>query len=179
MIGSSTTARALAAAGIALAVTATWAARWAPARAERPQQERDALAAVIDADPLELARVVDRIGDAAVIERLDPGQPVEVRLAAIRAAPWMREPELGLDALARELSGRDSELAPSAALSAERVASAIGAAGLVEREVDPAGLAAVRARLAAAGKNGLLRPDIRLYAAQAADKLAAASVPLP
>ena len=158
-----------------MAFLAAWATVRAPVRAKRPPAP-DPLAAVEDADPLELARVVQALGDEAVTRRLEPGQPVEVRLAAIRSTPWMREPELALPSLVRELSGRDPDLAPTAARAAFRIAGSLDVATLLRREVDREELYPVRARLQAAGENELLRLDIRSYAWQAAEMLAAAGV---
>ena len=161
-------------AGLALLVA--WATARGLVRAKEPLPAPDQLAAIADADPLELARAVRGLGDEAVLQRLDPGQPVEIRLAAIRSTPWMLEPELALQALARELSGRDPDLAPAAARAAVRIAWSLDPATLLRREADMEGLSFVRRRLVEAGKNELLRPDIRLYTFQAAEMLAAAGV---
>jgi hypothetical protein len=169
----------LALSAAAVATLAAWGGvRSRPVQAKKTLPAADRLVAVADADPLELARVVRDLGDDAVLQRLAPGQPVETRLAAIRAAPWMREPELALDVLARELSGRDPDLAPAAARSAARIAGSLDAAALLRRERDAGELKGVRELLAAVGKNQRLRQDIRQYALQAAQMLAAAGVPL-
>ncbi len=159
-----------------LVLLAAWAAVRGPVRAEEQLPAPDSLVAVVDADPLELARVVRKLGDEAVSQRLDPGQSVEIRLAAIRSTPWMREPELALNALVRELSGRDPDLAPAAARAAARIAGSLDAESLLRREVDAQGLCPVRTGLVAAGENELLRPDIRLHASRAAEMLAGAGV---
>ncbi|MBN1655926.1 MAG: hypothetical protein JXA30_19320 [Deltaproteobacteria bacterium] len=137
----------------------------------------DPLAAIVDADPMELARVVRRIGDNAVIERLEEDKPIEVRIAAIRATRWMRAPERALAALAEEVGSRDCDLAPAAARAALRIASELTADELATREVMPEQLRQARALFAQAAKNALLRPDIRLYAAQTQEALRAAGVP--
>jgi hypothetical protein len=178
MVGNVRIAAALVLAAAVVTSLAAWSAARAPVLAKKVQRGPDRLAAVADADPLELARAVRDLGDDAVLQRLAPGRPVETRLAAIRSTPWMREPVLALDALARELSGRDPDLAPAAARAAARIAGGVDAPSLLRREIDPGELSAVRARLAAAGKNPLLRPDIRQQALQAAQMLAAAGLPL-
>lgn len=135
-------------------------------------QERDALTAVSDADPVELARLVQRIGDRAVIEGLAAERPVVERLAATRAAPSMRAPERALPNLVEIARGRDSVLAPAAALAVLRIATALDADALAAREVLPGDLEAARAALEALAADDLARPDIRRAAALAADALA-------
>lgn len=135
------------------------------------------LAAVGDADPLELARVVSRLGDAAVLRSLGSGRPVAERLAAVRAAPWLGAPERALPPLIELLAGRDSELAPAAGLSVARVASVLDADALARREVRVAELAPVRARLVEVAQNDALRADLRAFADAAAAALRAIGVP--
>lgn len=145
-----------------------------PAHAEAPVV---GLATVADADPLELARVASRLGDEAVLGSLDARRPVAERLAAVRAAAWLRAPERALPALVDLLAGRDSELAPAAALSVVRVANALDADALARREVLVAELAPVRARLAAMANAATLRADLRALAGEAGAALGAAGVP--
>lgn len=123
------------------------------------------------AAPLELANLVDRLGDNAVIERLQPTTSVEIQLVALRAAPWMKSPESVLSRLADLVEGRDSELAPEAARAAAQIAKLLDSYEIQTREIAAHELAGVRERLALAGNNELLRADIRLYAAQAAASL--------
>ena len=136
-----------------------------------------ALIAVQDADPIELARVVQRYGDLAVRALL--GRPVDVApcLAAVRAAPFLQSPELALAALAELAAGRDSLLAPSAARAIFAIAAALDAAALARREHAPGELRAVRARLSAIAARDRVGADVRLLLAAAAEQLAAASVP--
>lgn len=129
-----------------------------------------------NAEPLELARLVERQGDGAVLAALDPRQPVELRLIAIRAAAWMKSPTSALTALADILASRDSELAPAAARAAARIVRSIDADYLQTMEILPSELTAARGKLMLASRNVLLRNDIQLLAAQAAERLRAAGV---
>ncbi len=140
-------------------------------------QQASPLVAVVDADPLELARVVARVGDPPVRASLAAGRPSAERLAAVRGASWLRAPELALPELVAMLEGRDSELAPAAARAVVQIAMRLDVDELARREVLPETLAAVRARLLAAAERGALRADIRAMAAEAAARLAAAGVP--
>jgi hypothetical protein len=131
----------------------------------------DAFAVITDANPMKLARVVDRLGDNAVLARLGKDNPVEIRLAAVRASRWMRAPERALATLARLVSSRDSELAPAAARAAWYIASELNDDVLAEREVVPGVLSAVRNAFDRAADNAVLRADIKLLAAQTAEAL--------
>jgi hypothetical protein len=131
----------------------------------------DPFTAVERAAPLDLANLVDRLGDNAVIERLEPAVPVEIQLVAVRAAPWMKAPESVLPRLVTLVEGRDSELAPEAARAAAQIANVLDSYEIQTREIAVDELATVRERLALAGTNELLRADIRLYAVQAAASL--------
>lgn len=138
-----------------------------------------ALVGVRNADPLELARVVARFGDDAVLALLAPEQPVSVRLAAVRAAPWLLEPERALTRIAGWIGGRDSELAPAAARAALRIARTLDADTLARREVAPAALADALAALLRAAELPHVRQDLQRMAAAAAAQLRAAGVPAP
>lgn len=135
-------------------------------------QPQSPLSSVADADPVELARVVQRIGDSAVIAALAPDRPVVERLAAVRAAPAMRSPERALTALVEIARGRDSLLAPAAALAALRIATSLDADDLAAREALPGDIEAARSALEALAADESARPDIRRAAALAADALA-------
>ncbi len=140
-------------------------------------QSPDPFLAVRNADPVELARVVDRLGDGAVLERLDAGRSRAVRLAAVRASDQMHEPELALDALSTMASGRDPLLAPAAAQAALQVARMLTPDGLARREAEPAALAPARQRLAALADDESARPDQRVIAAMARARLDTLGVP--
>jgi hypothetical protein len=128
-------------------------------------------------DPLEQARVTAGFGDDAVLSLLAPEQPVAVRLAAVRATPWLREPERALARLCELLAGRDSELAPAAARAALQIARSLDADTLARREVAPATLTDALAALQRAADLPQIRQDIQRMAAAAAAQLLAASVP--
>lgn len=117
---------------------------------------------------MELARAVDRIGDDALLSRLASTSPRPVRLAALHAAPFLREPELALVPLAELAGGRDPYLAPAAAASLLAIARALDPDALQRREADFSVLASARARLAALRADSTARPDLRA-AAELAD----------
>ncbi len=137
----------------------------------------DPLVQVAHADPLELGRVAARLGDGAVLARLSADRPVAVCLAAIRATPLLRAPEAALGALAELAAGRDSYLAPAAALAVLRIARALTPDALAAREVLPSDLAPARAALESLASDERARPDIRRAAGLAAAALAALSQP--
>jgi hypothetical protein len=136
-----------------------------------------ALLAVADADPLELGRVVERFGDARVRALLSKPADVAPCLAAVRAAPMLRRPELALEPLLRLSEGRDSLLAPAAARAALAIAAGLDADALAAREVAVSELAPTRAALLALAARATVGADIRLAAATAAEALAAAGIP--
>lgn len=160
--------------GVVLVVAAVSFCGRDSARADAPVVS---LTMVADADPLELARVASRLDDQTVLRSLDPQAPVAERLAAVRAAVWLRAPECALGPLVELLAGRDSELAPAAAASLVRVANTLDAGALARREVLVGDLAPVRARLAAIAQDGTRRADLRALAGEAAAALGAAGVP--
>lgn len=159
----------------------TWIAFWALALVARPfaagAQEPDPFVAVADADPLELARVARRFGDRAVLERLAVGRPVVVQLAAARAAPSLRVPEASLPRLVELAGGRDSLLAPAAALSILRIVTDLTPDAVAAHEISLSELAAVRAGLAELAADESARADIRRASAIAAELLGALSGP--
>lgn len=149
----------------------------APAFAAEPDAAA-ALLAVRDADPLELGRVAERFGDARLLALL--GDPrVAVRLVALYAAPWLREPERALPAIAPLIASRDSELAPAAARAAFEITAALSADALAAREVLPGELTAVRAELQRTAALAWVRHDLRALAAAADAQLAGAGVAAP
>jgi hypothetical protein len=130
--------------------------------------QSDPLAAIADADPMELARVVDRLGDDAVLSRLDDARPREVRLAAMRASPFLAWPELALEPLARIAASRDPLLAPAAASAALTIARSLDPDALGRREVDPASLSAARGLFTALSIEQSARADLRAAASMVA-----------
>ena len=131
----------------------------------------DALVAVASADPLDLDRVVARVGDPAVLALLERSRPRDVRLAAIRACPHLGAPERALDGLTDIAKGRDPLLAPAAALSLARIATALSLDALGRREASPAELAPVATKLDALIADGTARSDILRAAALAREAL--------
>lgn len=112
-------------------------------------------------DPLELARLVDRIGDEAVIARLSEETPTDIRLLAVRAAPQLEGPERALEALAAIAQGRDPDLAPAAANSLLVIAHALDPQSLDRREVLREELAPARAALSLLEADETARGDLR------------------
>ena len=139
--------------------------------------QTDPLLAVRSADPLELARAADRLGDAAVLARLVEGRPTPIRLAAIRATPWLDAPEQALAPLAAIAIGRDPDLAPAAAVSILRIARALDAQALDGRETHPSELHDARVAIQALADDATARADLRRMAELAVDALAAIGVP--
>jgi hypothetical protein len=138
----------------------------------------DALLRVPSTDPLELARLVDRLGDQAVVTRLAEGTPIATRAMAVLAAPEMDAPEMALSALAELARGRDPDLAPRAALAALTIARALDPQAMDARECDRASLAPARAGLEALAHDESARADMRRAAELAAAALADLGVPL-
>lgn len=141
------------------------------------QPGQDPLLRVPSTDPLELARVVDRVGDAGVVSRLADGTPIAVRAVAVLAAPQMRAPEDSLVALVGLARGRDPDLAPRAALSALTIARRLDPQELDARECDRTSLAPARAGLEALARDETARADLRRAAELAAAALAELGVP--
>lgn len=137
----------------------------------------DPLAAALDADPLDVARLVRRVGDALVLTRLAPSAAVTIpqRLAAMRAAPFLAAPEAALVALAALAAGRDPDLAPEAARSALTIARALSLEDLARREAELTGVVAARDALRRLAADTSARGDVRRAAAVAAGALAALS----
>lgn len=137
----------------------------------------DDILRVPSTDPLELARVVDRIGDPAIVARLAEDRPIAVRAVAVLAAPEMHAPEDALVPLVEIARGRDPDLAPSAALSVLTIARALDASALDARESDRAALGPARAGLDALAHDETARADIRRAAELAGAALADLGVP--
>jgi hypothetical protein len=149
------------------------------AHAQAPVTASSALLAVGDADPLELARVVQRYGDLAILGMLDTSQPVATRVAAMRATPWLAQPEAALGPLVRDVASRDAELAEAAARALFAIAQRLDAATLERREHDTSALEPVIASLDALANQTWIRADLRALAASAAAQLRAAGAPAP
>jgi hypothetical protein len=129
------------------------------------------LRAIADADPMRLARLCDRVGDSALLAALSPATPADVRLQAVRATPWLREPHAALPPLLVLVGGRDPALAPAAARAVLRIARRLDTRSLRAMEVDPDVLSPVAADLRALSTRAHLRPDLRLMAVEAEAEL--------
>lgn len=139
----------------------------------------DPLLAAHETDRLELARVVDRIGDDAVLSRLAPETPIAVRALAVAATPALHAPERALAPLSELAAGRDPDLAPRAAQALSEIARALDARGLDARECDRAELAPARAGLARVAADETARGDVRRAAIAADAALADLAIPGP
>ena len=141
------------------------------ARAQ-PRGTADLLADALDAEPLDLARMVHRSGDALVLTRLASGDTVHV-LGALRAAPFLTAPEAALGKLAALAASRDPDLAPEAARAVLGIARALTLEALAQREGELRELAPVRDALRRIAADTSARADIRQAAALAAGALSA------
>lgn len=132
----------------------------------------DPLALVVSSDPLELARMVDRLGDDAVLARLgamgvatgtlDPA----IVIAALRACPWLHAPEEALPRLAEIAAGHDPDLAPAAMVAIVRIADGLTRDGLDAREASDDPIRAALAPLEAIASDESARHDLRVASAR-------------
>jgi hypothetical protein len=148
------------------------------ARADgEPPKEADRRSALLVAiDPLERARVVAAIGDAAVLEWLagEGGAGVAQRLAAVRASPWLADPSAALGPLVGLLGGRDPDLAPSAALALERLGQRLALEEPACAACSRQAVATAVDALAKLAESPRVRSDLRLRALTASAQLAIA-----
>lgn len=151
-------------------LVAAWAVRAAPPSGH-------ALRSAADSDELQLARVAARVGDDVVLAALVTPNDSLAQLAAIRAAPYVSEADQTLLPLAAIAASRDPELAPLAATKLLRVAQDLVREGPAHHELQPRSLAEARAALERIVADETARPDIRLYAGQAAHLLGTIGVP--
>ncbi|MCA9532782.1 MAG: hypothetical protein KC593_03850 [Myxococcales bacterium] len=132
----------------------------------------EALLAVVSADPMDYAAVARRIGDPALAGVLrDEDAAPELQLAALRAAPYARAPELLLEAVVAIAMGTDPALAPGALRSASQIAERIDFDALEQRETDPDVLTAPAESLAELGDDSEARADLRQLAVDVAARL--------
>jgi hypothetical protein len=146
---------------------------WGPPAIAEPAAAPAAalLRRAVDADDLELAALSARLGDDAVLAALAPGSDVPLQLAAVRAAPFMRDKPLALEPLALIAQTRDPDLAPAAARRVLAIAQALELEDIASRELSPAAFEAAELRLDQLASSRIARVDIRLYAAEAAHLL--------
>lgn len=142
-------------------------------------QEPDPLVALGSSDPIALARAVDRIGDEGVIARLTEETAADVRLAAIRACPGLREPERALEPLAAIAIGRDPDLAPAAARAILEVARELDPQELDAREVMREELVPAREAIQRIVDDETARADLRRAAGIAIEQLAHLGIGAP
>jgi hypothetical protein len=140
-------------------------------------QPADPLASIADADPMTIARTVDRIGDAEVLARLAQSQPRAVQVAAMRAVPFMDGPEAALPSLTEVAAGRDPHLAPEAARALLDATEGLTAEGLARREADLGELTETASRLERIADDETARADLRAACALAAGRLRALGPP--
>lgn len=140
-------------------------------------QPVDPLLAVHDTDPLELARVVDRIGDAAILARLAPETPIAVRALAVAATSRMHAPEDALVPLAQIATGRDPDLAPRAAFALLTISRSLDARSLDARERTRSDFTPARTTLTALAADETARTDLRRAAQLVAAALADLDIP--
>lgn len=126
------------------------------------------LASVADLDPMELARVGRRVGDAGILEALEAAAPDP---SAILATPWMRAPEAALPRLVALAGGRDPWRAPLAMQAILRIADSDVRDGMATREAAP--LDEALAGLSRLADDEAARPDLRAAAALARAQLVA------
>ena len=121
----------------------------------------EALVAAYHADPLRLARVVDRVGDASVLALMRAPTPRAVRQAAIVASPFLQGPEHALGPLSRLVTRRDRRMAALAAWSLVRILSELTSEGLMRREATLGSLRGTRQDLEAMLESERGGADIR------------------
>jgi hypothetical protein len=121
----------------------------------------DPLLRVHDGDPLLLASVVERLGDAAILDRLTDAHPLAVRTLAARATPFLHAPEQALGPLAELSASRDPDLAPTAMRALLTIARSMTRASLDAHEDDGASIEAARTALTPLVADEHARPDLR------------------
>lgn len=138
----------------------------------QPRAAADPLGDALDADPLDVARMVRGTGDALVLARLASSDTALV-LAALRAAPFLAAPEAALGKLATLAASRDPDLAPEAAHAMLVIARGLTPEELAQREAELSELAPARDALRRLAADASARADIRQAAALAAGSLSA------
>jgi len=136
-------------------------------------QSVDPLLQVHDGDPLLLASVVERLGDAAILDRLSDTHPLAVRSLAVRATPFLHTPEQALAPLAALSASRDPDLAPTAMRALLTITRSITRASLDAHEDDGTSIEAARTALTQLATDEHARVDLRRAADAALAMLAA------
>jgi hypothetical protein len=127
-----------------------------------------ALVRALDADELELSALVARLGDDAILDALAQERDSALRLAAVRACPYLDSPELALEPLVNLAAGRDPDLAPAAARRVRAIAQALALEDGAARELSARAFHGVEQQLTQLAAAAALRPDIRLCVGEAA-----------
>ncbi len=133
-------------------------------------------AALSQESPLDSAQLAQGQAVDARDAALSRGTVAE-RLRAIRAAPFLPEPELGLSVLVPLAAGRDATLAPAAAVAIRRITERLDRGSLDAHEVDAAELGRTQRALGAIARDSTARADIRRLAGLAAAELGAVLAP--
>ena len=124
-------------------------------------------------DALEMARRVDRVGDAVLLAALRPSATRREQYQAVRGAPFLRAPEAALTRLVELAAGRDPRLAPAAMRSVLQIARKLSARALAEREAQAGPLRAVLSDLGGLAADESARHDLRTMANLARLEIAA------
>ncbi|MCS6858292.1 MAG: hypothetical protein NZM37_11320 [Sandaracinaceae bacterium] len=117
-------------------------------------------------DPLDLARVADRIGDGLIAEVLGkPGEPISLNeihhlFLALRLVPWMDAPEVVIPRLTELACSKDPDLAFAATKALITVARSVDARVLDDREIDLKVFEEGVERIQKGCRQGEARPDI-------------------
>ena len=115
------------------------------------------------ADPMELARRAQTLGDENVLRQLEE-RSVSRRLEAIRMTPWLDRPERALLFLAPIAVGKDPLLAPAAVLNAYRIARRIDPQELSAWEIAGHEFIDVKQLFQRLADDPSARPDLRYLA---------------
>jgi hypothetical protein len=137
------------------------------AAATAKQDAATELIAALDTDELARATIARQIGDAVVLDALRHSDDPATRLAAVRLAPYLRDPDRALSMLAEIASGRDPELAPAAGLRLLQIAQELLLAGAL-LEGSPEGLRAALRAMVELSADPAAPDRLRLVAGQAA-----------
>lgn len=124
-------------------------------------QPIDPFLEVHDGDPLSLAALVERLGDAAVVARFASDRPLAVRVLALRAARFLHAPELAFPELAALAASRDPDLAPLAMQALLHLTRTLSRADLDAREHDGDELSVARSTLSTLAADEAARADLR------------------
>lgn len=123
------------------------------------------LASAVDADELTRAAIARQVGDDVLLGALRPSQDSLARLAAVRCAAQLGDPDRALPDLSAIARGRDPELAPAAALRLGQIAQALVQRG-ANLEIELDSVRATRAEMSALAEDRSAIGTIRAAAGQ-------------